>query len=143
MDQLRKSIKKHEGLRLELYRCPAGKLTIGYGHNIEDNGITPEMAEFILDCDIDQAVSDAVTWLGDPGAWQAMNEERQAVIIEMLFNMGLTRMRTFKKMRKAVVLERFNVAAFEMVHSLWFRRVGARALALARQMKTGQFVETP
>lgn len=25
-------IKRHEGLRLEAYRCPAGVVTIGYGH---------------------------------------------------------------------------------------------------------------
>ena len=25
-------IKKHEGLRLEAYKCPSGVLTIGYGH---------------------------------------------------------------------------------------------------------------
>lgn len=25
-------LKKHEGLRLSAYLCPAGKLTIGYGH---------------------------------------------------------------------------------------------------------------
>jgi len=31
-------IKKHEGLRLEAYLCPAGKWTIGYGHT---KGVKP------------------------------------------------------------------------------------------------------
>jgi lysozyme len=141
MDKLRESIKRHEGLRLTLYRCPAGKQTIGYGHNIEDNGISVEAANFILDEDIDHAIADSVTWLGDPGAWHMLDEYRQMVIIEMMFNMGLTRMRTFKKMRKAVLEENFGMAAIEMVNSLWSRQVGKRSHAMARQMKHGHFVK--
>lgn len=40
-------IKLHEGLRLKPYKCPAGKLTIGYGLNL-DGGITKEEAEILL-----------------------------------------------------------------------------------------------
>lgn len=32
-------IKKYEGLRLKAYRCPAGKLSIGYGHT---NNVRPD-----------------------------------------------------------------------------------------------------
>ena len=42
-------IKKHEGLSLKPYKCTAGKLTIGYGRNIEDKGISQEEAERFLD----------------------------------------------------------------------------------------------
>ena len=41
-------VKMHEGLRLKPYRCTSGKLTIGYGRNIEDNGITEAEASFLL-----------------------------------------------------------------------------------------------
>ncbi|MGN1058703.1 MAG: glycoside hydrolase family protein, partial [Candidatus Avelusimicrobium sp.] len=33
------------------YQCPAGHLTIGYGHNLE-HGISAEAAEFILREDV-------------------------------------------------------------------------------------------
>lgn len=39
---------KHEGLRLKPYRCPAGKLTIGIGRNLEDKGITEKEAVMLL-----------------------------------------------------------------------------------------------
>ena len=39
MDPTTKLISLHEGLRLGVYRCPAGKLTIGFGRNLEDKGI--------------------------------------------------------------------------------------------------------
>ena len=34
-DSVLEFIRKHEGLRLNPYRCPANKLTIGYGHVIQ------------------------------------------------------------------------------------------------------------
>jgi lysozyme len=41
-------LKKHEGLRLKPYRCSADKLTIGYGRNLDDVGISEEEAEMLL-----------------------------------------------------------------------------------------------
>ena len=48
-------IKKHEGCRLKAYKCPAGVLTIGYGHtnNVRlDDVLTQDEAEKLLDIDI-------------------------------------------------------------------------------------------
>ena len=51
-------IKESEGLKLEAYYCPAGKLTIGYGHTGTD--VTPHMAitlgqaERLLDADLER-----------------------------------------------------------------------------------------
>ena len=36
---------KEEGLRLQTYKCPAGYDTIGYGHNLEANGLPEEILE--------------------------------------------------------------------------------------------------
>lgn len=49
-------IKKFEGCRLTAYRCPAGILTIGYGHTGSDvsasQTITQERAEQLLKVDL-------------------------------------------------------------------------------------------
>jgi lysozyme len=37
MDQLIAQLKRHEGLKEHVYRCSAGKLTIGYGYNLDAN----------------------------------------------------------------------------------------------------------
>jgi GH24 family phage-related lysozyme (muramidase) len=37
-------LKKDEGFRGCSYKCSAGKITIGYGHNIEDNPIPEHMS---------------------------------------------------------------------------------------------------
>ena len=45
-------IKRHEGFRSKVYKCSAGKWTIGYGRNVEDVGITVTEAEYLLDKDL-------------------------------------------------------------------------------------------
>lgn len=52
-------IKNFEGLRLHAYRCPAGVLTIGYGHtqNVKENDvITYSQADLYLYQDVQSAV---------------------------------------------------------------------------------------
>ena len=51
---LRSQLERHEGLRLKPYRDTVGKLTVGYGRNLEDVGISRDEADFMLDNDIDQ-----------------------------------------------------------------------------------------
>lgn len=54
-------IKRHEGCRLTAYRCPAGVLTIGYGHTgadvVEGMVITLQRAEELLRADVRRAES--------------------------------------------------------------------------------------
>ena len=46
--KLIQAIKEHEGYRKFPYHCTANKLTIGYGFNLEDVGISEEESELIL-----------------------------------------------------------------------------------------------
>ena len=59
-----KFTKLAEGLSLKPYRCPAGKLTIGYGHNLEANGISEEIANQLLHEDLDKSESYVLKTLG-------------------------------------------------------------------------------
>lgn len=125
-------IKKHEGLRLKPYRCTAGKLTIGYGRNLEDNGITEEEAHFLLMNDLEKSWDEcckAFSWISK------MDKIRQGVIVELCFNMGLGRLRGFKKMLAACERGDYETASVEMLDSLWARQVGQRAKTLANIMK--------
>ena len=54
-------LKKEEGFRAKVYKCTAGKNTIGFGRNLDDNGITYEEAEYLLKNDIKMVD----TWLND------------------------------------------------------------------------------
>lgn len=128
--------KGFEGLRLKPYTCPAGKLTIGYGHNLEDNGITEEMAEVLLRTDLACArmeVCAKFPWI------IKLNEPRQYVLVDMCFNMGIGRLLTFKKMLAALKEGYYERAAYEMMDSKWAKQVVRRAKTLAEIMKKGEY----
>ncbi|MCE7657278.1 glycoside hydrolase family protein [Vibrio fluvialis] len=126
-------IKKHEGLRLKPYRCSNQKLTIGYGRNLQDNGISQQEAENLLQHDLDAAVKEAETL----PYFASLNKARQAVIVDMIFNLGLPRFGMFKKMIAAIEQQLWHVAANEMLNSRWARQVGKRAKTLSEMMRTG------
>lgn len=127
-------LKKDEGFRGKPYRCTAGKLTIGFGRNLDDVGISVGEAEFLLY----QDVADVEQALNEIPGYAALDDVRQTVLANMAFNLGLTRLLKFKKMRAALRAGDFNTAATEMLDSLWARQVGTRADRLARQMRTGE-----
>lgn len=56
-ETVKNKIKEYEGLRLQAYRCPAGVLTIGYGHTGPDvkagMEITREEADRLFDRDLE------------------------------------------------------------------------------------------
>lgn len=131
---LKERIMKHEGLGLKPYICPAGKLSIGYGRNIEENGITEAEASFLLDNDIKnfrEECKRSFTW------FENMNSARQDVLVEMNFNLGLKKLKKFKKFISACERKDYEAAAAEMLDSLWARQVGQRAKNLAKIMKEG------
>lgn len=128
--------KRFEGLRLKPYTCPAGKLTIGYGHNLDDNGITEDIAVRLLDADLMTAEREVRQRFTH---FYKLNEARQFVLVDMAFNMGIAKLMTFKKMFAALAKDEYPTAAREMLNSKWAVQVGNRAKALAEIMKSGVY----
>ena len=126
-------IKKHEGLRLKPYKCTAGKLTIGYGRNLEDNGISAYEADVLLNDDIQNCYAQCIKF----PFWNKLNDVRQAVLLDMCYNLGFARLNGFKKMLKALGRLDYKTAAKEMLDSKWARDVKSRATELAELMKYG------
>ncbi len=135
MEQLRKLLIKHEGLRLRPYRCTAGKLTIGVGRNLEEVGITEAEASAMLDNDIARVLLE----LRGLEFFAALDEVRRAVLADMCFNLGFAGLGKFRKMLAAVETGDFTAASAEMLNSRWAVQVGSRAQRLSAMMKTGQW----
>lgn len=131
--ELQRFTAEMEGLRLMPYKCPAGKLTIGYGHNLEDNGISQEVAEKLLADDLNEC--DRILKLKFA---KLANKDSyiKAICRDMLFNLGYQRFSTFLGLIKALEKDDRNSALAELVDSLWFTQVGRRSkliwLALSR-----------
>ncbi len=129
--RLREMLVIHEGLELKPYRDTVGKLTIGVGRNLDDVGIARSEALFLLDNDIENSITEmrSFQWFDN------LDLERKVVLVNMHFNMGLDRLRGFKKMLVAVKLGEYEEAAEEMLDSKWAKQVGNRAIELAEMMR--------
>lgn len=134
MKSLIDRIKTHEGFRSKPYRDTVGKLTVGYGRNLDDVGINMTEAEFLLENDLDKIIYEVNRAFAFV---LSLDDNRKGVIYEMAFNMGINRFSTFKKAIAAIREKDYQRAAKEMLNSRWAEQVGQRAVTLARIMETG------
>lgn len=127
-------IIRHEGLRLKPYRDTTGHLTIGYGRNLDERGVSINEATLLLHNDV-AAVANK---LGEYRWFRSCNIDRQAVLIDMAFNLGINGLLDFHHLLAAVDAGNYNEAADAMLASKWASQVGARAVEDARIMRGKQ-----
>ena len=141
----------NEGIRYQPYKCPAGHLTIGVGRNLETNpltseekrvcgdymhGITKEQCYYLLRNDIarvKEELTDNLPW------WQNLDKERQFVLIDMCFNMGIKKLLGFNNTLRYLSTGFYKQAASNLRESLYYRQVTKRAERNARCIETGRY----
>lgn len=124
----------HEGLRLHAYTCPAGYTTIGVGRNLDSTGISREEALLLLHNDIARIQKELKENLP---YYTSLDEVRQRVLLDMVYNMGIHRFLRFQKMLAALAKQDYVQTSREMLKSMWAKQVGERAIRLARWMRLG------
>tara|TARA_R110002072_G_scaffold273239_5_gene433974 strand:+ start:11257 stop:11727 length:471 start_codon:yes stop_codon:yes gene_type:complete len=142
IEYARTLIARHEGYSEKPYKDTEGVLTIGIGRNLEDRGLSADEVMYLFRSDLRIAAQDAAKLFHNISALDPL---RQAVLLDMAFNLGYNRLAGFEKFRAAVALRDFDLAADEMLDSKWARQVGKepdqRAGRLARIMRTGRLSE--
>jgi lysozyme len=136
--KLRAQLVKHEALRLKPYFDTVGRLTIGVGRNLDAEGVTEDEARYLLSGDIDRVVRGLFARY--PEWFPSLDPPRQAVLVNMAFNMGLAGLAGFTRMLDCIARGDFAGASEEMTRSKWASQVGARAAELSVQMRTGTWV---
>lgn len=134
--QLITQLRRHEGFRGKPYRDLGGNLSIGYGRNLDDLGISRDEALLLLENDVERATREvraAFPWS------LTIEPQRFEALVNMNFNLGLTRLRTFKKFLAALEAGDYETAAREMLDSRWARQVGARATELSGMIASGRY----
>ncbi len=132
-------IKFEEGLREWAYRCSAGKLTIGYGYNLDAPGakgpidalglnyealrskkdrLPQALAEKLLQVKIEGCVSQ----LRKLPFFEELSDNRQLLLIDMCYQMGLQGLKDFHKMWQALGAKDYKRAAVEMLDSKWAKK---------------------
>jgi lysozyme len=139
-------LKRHEGLRLYVYDDATGREirkgsrvqghpTIGVGRLLTSaRGLSTIEIEMLLENDIEVVVDELnrnVPW------WNELNESRQAVMVNLCFNLGWPRLSLFENMLDAAEKGNWDRAADELMDSKWFSQVGLRGLELVEQLRTG------
>lgn len=141
----------HEGIRLQPYRCSRGYLTIGVGRNLETNplsreeikvlgrrdlssGITRQEAFFLLRGDIRRTLENCRKNIP---FFDNLDDERQYVLVDMAFNLGISGLLKFKKMLTFIGVGNYRQAAAELLSSRYASQVRIRAERLAQTLQNG------
>lgn len=126
-------IERHEGRSLVPYKCTAGKLTIGVGRNLEARGISDAVANLMLQEDIELCIDQ----LGRFPWYAELDEVRRNAMIDMVFNLGITRFSKFKKMIAAMKNKDYFEASMQAKDSAWYNQVGNRAVEVCAMIRHG------
>ena len=138
-NRLADQLAKHEGVKRFAYKCPAGKWTIGIGRNIdEDGGLGLSDAEIytLLTNDIrrtEEELSNSFRFFND------LDRVRKDAMINICFNIGLTRLRSFREALREMEAKNYSEAAVEFLDSLWASQVGQRALDVTYMIQHGEY----
>lgn len=145
--------KEAEGFSPTMYKCPAGYPTIGYGRNlnshplldeeldrctINDNGevvVTEELATEWLKAELTKLLQRIGT-----KEWFVGNDERKAVLLDLAYNLGLTKLLTFKNFLTAMAKKDYTTAYVELQSSKWYSQVGLRGIRNCRIIHSGEDV---
>jgi len=127
-------LKRHEGYRKHPYLCSAGKLTIGYGRNLSEVGISEDEAMTLLVHDMVIALRDVRLIFPD---FSKFSKNRRNALVDLIFNLGKTKFLGFKKMIVAVKNEDWAEATKELEDSKYYKQVGNRAIEIKGLLLNG------
>lgn len=128
-DEIKDMIKAHEGFRAYVYYDSRGFPTGGYGHCfLNRSPISHDVADLLFKEDYAEAVK------GYNKLELNLDPIRRGILIDMIFNLGLSGLRGFTKMLKALRAGDYNKASMEMLDSEWAKQTKYRAKKLAEMM---------
>ncbi|MCL2064281.1 MAG: hypothetical protein FWG98_07915 [Candidatus Cloacimonetes bacterium] len=131
LERVFKDLKKFEGLSLKTYRCTSGKLTIGYGRNLDDNGISEKEAEMLLIFDVARLIPQLDRQVN---FWKGQPANVRILLLQMSYQLGVGGLLKFKKFLLALQENDFEQAKKEMFDSRWAKQTPARVRELSKYL---------
>jgi len=129
MIDLEKQLKKYEGFVGMPYEDSLGIPTIGYGTKLP---INEDEAELLLKYRLEQKRDELI--IAMPFVYN-LPEDKQKVLYEMSYQMGVSGVLLFKRMWRALKSGDFESAADEMLKSRWAVQTPKRAKKLSEIMR--------
>lgn len=129
MKTLIESIKKHEGFVGTSYKDTLGYDTIGYGTKLP---LSKEESELLLTMRLKNKIKELEN--REP-FFNELPLEKQEIIAEMVYQMGVSGVLKFKRMWQALYEFDFFQASVEMLDSKWAKQTFTRAYELSLRMR--------
>jgi len=143
VNNLREMLKRHEGVKSHAYTCSAGKITVGVGRNIDQDGglgLSDDEIDYLLDNDIIRCIKElnsVFTWFNQ------LDSVRSDAVIDICFNIGLPRLVLFRNALAAMKEGDYETAADEFYDSRWAKQVGNRAIEICEMIRSGTYKKAP
>jgi lysozyme len=141
-ERVQEQLAIDEGVVHAIYLDHLGYPTFGIGHLIReedpehgqevDTPVSEERVTEAFQADLDIAISECKALYDQ---WDDFPGEVQEILVNMMFNLGRTRLSKFKNMRKAIDSEDWATAALEGRDSRWYQQVGNRAERLMTRLE--------
>ena len=135
-------MKIDEGVVYEVYHDHLGLPTFGVGHLVLDTDpefgkpvghpVDEDRVNECFEKDLDTAISECSVLYED---FDDMPGEVKEILVNMMFNMGLTRLSKFKKHNAALISGDWKTAAVEGRDSRWYKQVTNRAERLMSRLE--------
>jgi GH24 family phage-related lysozyme (muramidase) len=150
-------VGENEGRRAHVYTDTAGHPSVGIGFNLDRDGakaaleavganydevragtqdITDDQISKLFQQDLSRAIDDASYAVSN---FSSLNDPRQFVVVDMIFNLGQGGFSHFHHTIKAIESQEWDTAGEEMKDSAWYAQVGIRAQKDVQMMQTGEW----
>lgn len=132
-------IKREEGFVPYAYKDSLGFWTIGHGILIDEKrggGITPEESSYLLKSRVDRIKLELRSKVE---CFDGLDLARQAALILMAYQMGVSKLLEFKKTLDLIASRDFEEAADEALKSTWAKQTPARARRVTNLIRTGEY----
>lgn len=145
-----KMIPQNEGMRLKAYDDATGEqikpgdtvkgyVTIGIGRNLVGKGLSDEEVKVLFASDRADVIKEIRA--KKFSFWDRLSDIRKAVLVDMVFNMGIGGLMDFPKMLQALQAGDYNEAALQLKDSTYYKETGRRARRNFNMMKYNRYFD--
>ena len=141
-EEVQKQLMIDEGVKYTIYLDHLGYPTFGIGHLITEKDpeygqevgtdIKAKRVGEVFQSDLDITISECEALYEK---WDDFPGEVQEILVNMMFNLGRTRLSKFKNMKKALDKADCATAAIEGRDSRWYKQVTNRAERLMKRLE--------
>ena len=132
------AIAVEEGFLSRPKKCPAGKLTVMFGRNLDDNPFTVEEGEYCLARELEK-IEEKMHGLFGLAGWVIMGEARNAALLSIAYQCGWSGFLGFKDMIAAAKAHDWLTAAIACMDSAAAEQCPDRYERNATVLRTGEW----